>query len=162
VLIYTWPLNCRVGIYACVCLCVLCIRMFGCVYINTHVHVYTLTYECIRAGANSSSNVKYMDLVKETKALKLAMGDKEREIALLNEKLSSLKEAADKKSKVDEKVRQSCCPGPCGAWEAVCWIGDDVVKMGERERERERERDTRERVCVQSSSTSHTCIHMHT
>jgi hypothetical protein len=43
----------------------------------------------------------------------MTLGDKDREISLINDKLSTYKDAADKKGKVDEKVGASMCVCAC-------------------------------------------------
>jgi len=53
--------------------------------------------------ANSASNAKYMDIVKECKMLKQALADRDREIVTLTDKLNGLKEQMDKKAKINEK-----------------------------------------------------------
>uniref|UniRef100_A0A7S0I2Y2 C2 domain-containing protein n=1 Tax=Hanusia phi TaxID=3032 RepID=A0A7S0I2Y2_9CRYP len=55
--------------------------------------------------ANSATNVKYMDSVREAKSLKLAIAERDKEITTLNEKLLSMKDQVEKKAKLDEKVR---------------------------------------------------------
>jgi centrosomal protein CEP290 len=55
--------------------------------------------------ANSASNAKYMDVVKESKMLKQALADRDREIVTLTDKLNGLKEQMEKKAKIDEKCR---------------------------------------------------------
>lgn len=67
---------------------------------STKVAMEKLHKENEALRANSGSNVKYMDVVREAKNLKAALGDRDREIAGLSEKLSGLKEAADRKAKV--------------------------------------------------------------
>jgi len=55
--------------------------------------------------ANSASNQKYMDVVKEVKMLKQILADRDREIVTLGDKLNSQKDQMDKKSKKDEECR---------------------------------------------------------
>lgn len=73
---------------------------------STKVAMEKLHRENEALRANSGSNVKYMDVVREAKNLKAAVGERDREIASLSEKLASLKEASDRKAKVDEKNRR--------------------------------------------------------
>ena len=55
--------------------------------------------------ANSASNAKYMDMVRENKTFKQALADRDREIVTLGDKLNGLKDQVDKKAKIDEKCR---------------------------------------------------------
>jgi hypothetical protein len=53
--------------------------------------------------ANSSSNVQHMAVVRENKACKATLAEKERELAALHEKVARLKEQAEKRSKAEER-----------------------------------------------------------
>ena len=55
--------------------------------------------------ANSASNQKYMDVVRENKTLKQALADRDRQIVTLGDKLNSYKDQVEKKAKIDEKCR---------------------------------------------------------
>lgn len=53
--------------------------------------------------ANSSSNVQHMAIVRENKACKATLAERERELAALHEKVARLKEQAEKRSKAEER-----------------------------------------------------------
>lgn len=55
--------------------------------------------------ANSASNVKYMDVVRENKTLKQALADRDREIVTQADKLNAARDQVEKKAKSDEKCR---------------------------------------------------------
>jgi len=72
---------------------------------STKVAMEKLHKENESLRANTASNIKYMDAVREVKTLKGALADRDREILTLNDKLVTLREQADKKQQVDEKSR---------------------------------------------------------
>ena len=46
-----------------------------------------------------------MDVVRENKTLKQAIGDRDRELVTLGDKLNGIKDQLEKKAKIDEKCR---------------------------------------------------------
>ncbi|KAJ1484060.1 hypothetical protein T484DRAFT_1894999 [Baffinella frigidus] len=72
---------------------------------NTKIAMEKLHKENEALRAQSTTNQKYMDMVRENKTLKSALADRDRELVALNDKLSSMRDQVEKKGKVDEKLR---------------------------------------------------------
>ena len=70
---------------------------------STKVALEKLHKENEELRAKSSSNVQHMALVRENKAVKATLAERERELAALHEKVARLKEQADKRSKAEER-----------------------------------------------------------
>ena len=55
--------------------------------------------------ANSATNHKYMDVVRENKTLKLALQERDQEMVKQIDKLNLLKDQVEKKAMIDERCR---------------------------------------------------------